>query len=212
MKRLIFLFAIVLLMPLVCLAQQWALVKVSVASMRTEGRHSAELSTQALMGTPLKILKQQGEWYYVQMPDGYKAYVPESLIEYQRAAGHVIRNCVLAGQCVPCPDRDILVSCEPSARRDWFTNGGRLIPQWSPLLFCRRGIIVAYAEHDSGIVHLHEPVICRGDIQSCYHFRIRSLLCRILGHLDSSGNNHPRSSLVPGTQSLRHESGRCVAL
>ena len=75
MKRLIFLFAIALLMPLVSLAQQWALVKVSVASMRTEGRHSAELSTQALMGTPLKILKQQGEWYYVQMPDGYKAYV-----------------------------------------------------------------------------------------------------------------------------------------
>jgi cell wall-associated NlpC family hydrolase len=46
-------------------------VRVSVANLRTGPRHSAELCTQSLLGTPLKLLQQNGGWYRVQTPDGY---------------------------------------------------------------------------------------------------------------------------------------------
>lgn len=77
-------FGIILFLAIVALPVpgygRWAIVDVAVASMRTEGRHSSEMSTQAIMGTPLKILKEKGEWYYVQGPDDYVAYVPSSLV------------------------------------------------------------------------------------------------------------------------------------
>lgn len=53
----------------------FGLVNVSVANLRTEPRHGAELATQALLGTPLKILRQNGEWYQVQTPDYYIAWL-----------------------------------------------------------------------------------------------------------------------------------------
>lgn len=53
----------------------YALVNNSVANIRSEGRHSAELATQALLGTPLRVLKRQGEWFLVQTPDKYISWV-----------------------------------------------------------------------------------------------------------------------------------------
>ena len=58
----------------------WALVSVSVESLRSEPRHASELSTQALLGTPLKILGRSGEFYRVEMPDRYVAYVPDKSV------------------------------------------------------------------------------------------------------------------------------------
>lgn len=58
----------------------WALVRLSVASLRTKGAHSAELSTQALMGTPLRVLQKGKEFWQVQVPDGYIAWVPSSSV------------------------------------------------------------------------------------------------------------------------------------
>lgn len=52
-----------------------ALVTISVANIRSQPKHSAELATQALMGTPLKVLKQEGTWYLVQTPEGYISWV-----------------------------------------------------------------------------------------------------------------------------------------
>ncbi len=64
----------------------WALVKLSVASLRTGGRHAAEMATQGIMGTPVKVLEKDGDWYRVQMPDTYIAYVPgNSLIRIDEA-------------------------------------------------------------------------------------------------------------------------------
>ena len=54
----------------------WAFVKLSIASLRTEGRHAAEMATQGIMGTPVKVLEKDDDWYRVQMPDDYIAYVP----------------------------------------------------------------------------------------------------------------------------------------
>lgn len=52
-----------------------ALVRTSVANIRSNPGHSSELATQATLGTPLKVLKQDGDWYLVQTPDNYLAWV-----------------------------------------------------------------------------------------------------------------------------------------
>ncbi|WP_324720170.1 C40 family peptidase [Salinimicrobium sp. HB62] len=52
-----------------------ALVRISVANIRSNPKHSAELATQATLGTPLKVLKKEGEWYLVQTPDKYLSWV-----------------------------------------------------------------------------------------------------------------------------------------
>jgi len=51
------------------------LIKISVANLRGEGKHSAELVTQATMGTPVKILKNNEGWTLIQTPDGYISWV-----------------------------------------------------------------------------------------------------------------------------------------
>lgn len=51
------------------------LVTISVANLRSQPAHSAELATQATLGTPLNILKKQGDWSLVQTPDQYLAWV-----------------------------------------------------------------------------------------------------------------------------------------
>jgi len=57
-----------------------ALVTNSVANIRSAPKHSAELATQALMGTPLNVLKSQGSWYLVQTPDKYLSWVDAAAI------------------------------------------------------------------------------------------------------------------------------------
>ncbi|UCS92518.1 C40 family peptidase [Echinicola marina] len=50
-------------------------VTISVANIRSAPKHSAELATQATMGTPLGVLKKAGSWYLVQTPDKYISWV-----------------------------------------------------------------------------------------------------------------------------------------
>ena len=54
---------------------KYAVVNNSVANIRSDPRHSAELATQALLGTGLKILKVNDGFYLVQGPDGYISWV-----------------------------------------------------------------------------------------------------------------------------------------
>ena len=60
--------------------RRWALVKLAVATLRCEPKHSAEVATQAVMGTPVKVLDKQGDWYRVVTPDDYISFIPESSI------------------------------------------------------------------------------------------------------------------------------------
>ena len=53
----------------------YGLVNVSVCNIRTQPGHSQELSTQSLLGTPLRILEQKENWYRVQTPDQYIAWL-----------------------------------------------------------------------------------------------------------------------------------------
>ncbi len=56
-------------------------VKISVANIRSKPEHPAELSTQAILGTPVKVLKSQGGWYYIQTPDSYLGWIDHDGIE-----------------------------------------------------------------------------------------------------------------------------------
>ena len=53
----------------------WGIVRISVAHLRGKASHSAEIVSQALMGTPLRLLEKSGEWWRVQSPDGYISYI-----------------------------------------------------------------------------------------------------------------------------------------
>lgn len=55
--------------------KKWALALNSVVNIRSASRHSGELATQALLGTPLNVLKKERGFYRVQTPDGYLGWV-----------------------------------------------------------------------------------------------------------------------------------------
>ncbi len=51
------------------------LITISVANLRSNPKHSAELATQATLGTPVKIYKKEGSWSLIQTPDKYLSWV-----------------------------------------------------------------------------------------------------------------------------------------
>lgn len=54
----------------------WALPSISTAHIRTEPRHGSEMSSQALMGTPLKVTASTDNgWCRVETPEGYTGYI-----------------------------------------------------------------------------------------------------------------------------------------
>ena len=71
-----------LLLPLTALGlEPWALVRVAVANVREEPSHAAEMGTQVVMGTPLKVDEQGGDsWLKITTPDGYKGYVARNTL------------------------------------------------------------------------------------------------------------------------------------
>ncbi|MFT5884902.1 MAG: cell wall-associated NlpC family hydrolase [Arcticibacterium sp.] len=59
-----------------------AYANVSVASLRTKPSESSELATQALLGTPLRVLEKKGSWYRVQTPDSYIGFLEGSAMSF----------------------------------------------------------------------------------------------------------------------------------
>lgn len=54
----------------------FGVINLSVANFRAKTEHSAELVTQAILGTPINILKKGEDGYYlVQTPDGYISWL-----------------------------------------------------------------------------------------------------------------------------------------
>ncbi|HAQ18599.1 MAG TPA: glycoside hydrolase [Prolixibacteraceae bacterium] len=53
----------------------WGLVTLSVINLRSQPDHAAEMVSQALMGTPLKVLESLNGWYHVQTPDRYLGWM-----------------------------------------------------------------------------------------------------------------------------------------
>lgn len=58
--------------------RNYGVITISVANLRSEPKHPAELATQATMGTPVQVYKKKGGWYLVQTPDKYLAWVDAS--------------------------------------------------------------------------------------------------------------------------------------
>jgi len=65
----------------------FGIVKVSVGNVRSNPAHSAELATQVMMGMIVKVLKQQGGWYYIQGPDQYLGWLEGAAMHLTRQAG-----------------------------------------------------------------------------------------------------------------------------
>jgi hypothetical protein len=66
----------------------YGVITISVADIRVKGEFSAEMATQAILGTPIRIL-QKDRWSRIQTPDGYIAwteginYQPMTKQEYE---------------------------------------------------------------------------------------------------------------------------------
>jgi len=57
--------------------KSYGIVNVSVCNIRSKNGHSQELATQSLLGTPIKVLKQAHNWFLIQTPDKYIAWLDE---------------------------------------------------------------------------------------------------------------------------------------
>ncbi len=61
--------------------KRWGLVTVSVCNMKMEPSYASELVSQAVMGTPVKLLKKNDGWLLCQTPDHYLGWINESSIQ-----------------------------------------------------------------------------------------------------------------------------------
>jgi gamma-D-glutamyl-L-lysine dipeptidyl-peptidase len=59
------------------------LIALSVANIRRQPAHESELVSQAILGTPVIVLKAEMGWYFVQTPDHYLGWVEDSSVELQ---------------------------------------------------------------------------------------------------------------------------------
>lgn len=61
-------------------ADTGAIVNIPVACLRQEPRHAAQMVSQAVAGTPLAVVAEDGEWLEVELPDGYRGYMTASSV------------------------------------------------------------------------------------------------------------------------------------
>jgi SH3-like domain-containing protein len=59
----------------------WGLATLSVSNMRAKPDDAAELVSQALLGTPMKILDYKEGWYRVQTPENYIGWIGEKELQ-----------------------------------------------------------------------------------------------------------------------------------
>lgn len=76
------------LLPDISLGEKiWGLVNISVCNLRTNPGHSAEMATQAILGTPVRILKRSGDWLLIQTPDHYIGWVDDDALVLRDSVG-----------------------------------------------------------------------------------------------------------------------------
>ena len=80
-KGITFLDSLIVLPDTALIKEPWGLVNVSVCNIRAAALYGSELVTQALMGTPVKILKKERGWFMIQTPDLYLGWVDGDVIE-----------------------------------------------------------------------------------------------------------------------------------
>jgi len=84
-----FIDSLVLLPDTTVIMKYIALANVSVCNLRAKPSYTSEMVSQALMGTPVRILKKSGGWLLVQTPDMYLGWVDgESLVSLDQNEYH----------------------------------------------------------------------------------------------------------------------------
>ncbi len=90
----------------------WALGTLSVSNLRMQPGDAAEMASQILMGTPLKVLDVRGNWYRVQTPDhyigwtdsGFQLVTPKELDRWKESNRFVYNK--MSGYAYLSPDRN----------------------------------------------------------------------------------------------------------
>jgi cell wall-associated NlpC family hydrolase len=59
----------------------WGLVTLSVINLRKNPDQRAELVSQAILGTPVRVLKEDDSWLLIQTPDNYISWTEKSSVE-----------------------------------------------------------------------------------------------------------------------------------
>lgn len=81
----------IIVLPEVSMREKtWAIATLSVTNIRLAPEHAAELVSQALMGTPVKVLEIVDGWYLIQTPDQYIGWMEESGIAPKTEAGMAV--------------------------------------------------------------------------------------------------------------------------
>lgn len=80
-KKVMVLDSLLLLPDTAVIKEPWGLVNVSVCNIRLNPSHDAEMVSQSIMGTPVKILRKSGGWFMIQTPDLYLGWVDGDGIE-----------------------------------------------------------------------------------------------------------------------------------
>jgi len=63
--------------------KKFGVINLSVANFRSKPDHPAELVTQAILGTPVKILQKGEDGYYlIQTPDGYISWLDDDGVQF----------------------------------------------------------------------------------------------------------------------------------
>lgn len=82
MKTFLFLFAVLIAATASAnKTSEWVLVNIPVACIRDGRSHASEMTSQAVMGTPMLVLEDDGgEWLHLEGPDGYTGYMNVSSV------------------------------------------------------------------------------------------------------------------------------------
>ncbi|MBD5253245.1 MAG: C40 family peptidase [Barnesiella sp.] len=93
----------------------WAQVTIPVACIREKPSHSAQMTSQAILGTPLRITGQpDNEWLAIEGPDGYTGYMIYSSVT--RPSHSDMRAWRSAKRLVVRPYREAIAYTSPHLR------------------------------------------------------------------------------------------------
>jgi cell wall-associated NlpC family hydrolase len=59
----------------------WGLITLSVSNIRKFPAHESEMTSQAILGTPVKLIKSKDGWIFIQTPDKYLGWTEETSVQ-----------------------------------------------------------------------------------------------------------------------------------
>lgn len=157
---------------------KYAVINNSVGNIRTNPKHSAELTTQALLGTEVKILHKDEEWYLIQTPDKYIAWIDhggvqlmnDDEIQAWRASEKVIVTAVNSSISDESIVGDVVLGCTlkligerkndfyveyPDGRRGWLDkSNAEVFDIWKNDTIASGDLLEIYANQMIGVPYL----------------------------------------------------------